>query len=76
MLNITNSQAKTVVAKLETQGGTIRDSNHPKVTMATSMTSLLHSEVLTDSNPNKLKEIQPNSIIATTYSRTTTGNGE
>ena len=69
-------QVLLVVESLATQIGTIKDSNHPKERMATSLTSLPMSEVLMASNQNKQKETHQNSHIAITSSRTTTGNGE
>ena len=63
-MRIMKNQEKLVEERLETQGGIIRDLNHPNHLMATILITKLILEEQTDLNLNKHKEILLNSITA------------
>jgi hypothetical protein len=69
-------QERPVEGRLETPDGTTKDLNHQNQWMEIiSITKLISGEPV-DSNPDKLREIPPNSTTAATFLKMTTGKQE
>jgi hypothetical protein len=71
------SQERQVSERQEIQVGTTRDSSiQMGLIKPIMLISMLTLEVLMVLSQSKLTEIQPSSLTATIFSKTTTGNGE